>query len=385
VGISPGFHEILAKAALGTPTHAQLAQAVMQSRIRDLGGLPYPLQFRNQNALSAWSAAMRSSGSWPHWNDPGTSCRDLVSEMQWQFDRIAATLIDPFLAENWYQGTRHAPLECSTNLLYALRKGTLIEGTAALETLLLNSDIDRNLPLSMLALPYRAQYIRFGHAVGRAARLPDGPNPDNELDGVFCFLTPPTPGLDGYPAWRLEFIFIATVAGRYFAHVMLLGTIENRDMPVMEWLSGILSRHKNAITAPNGAAVRCALDYVAKLLLYLGLRQARIAHRNEHSEALKRLDRLGCKKRGRHLHRLERQYDRIEVGPERIQLPDAGGSGAMVAPHWRRGHFRLQAYGQGRQERKMIYIPPILVHARDLTVAPQPKSYRVDTSTTGSA
>jgi hypothetical protein len=38
-----------------------------------------------------------------------------------------------------------------------------------------------------------------------------------------------------------------------------------------------------------------------------------------------------------------------------------GGSHASPRMHWRRGHWRMQAVGEGRAERKTIWIEPMLV------------------------
>jgi hypothetical protein len=40
-----------------------------------------------------------------------------------------------------------------------------------------------------------------------------------------------------------------------------------------------------------------------------------------------------------------------------------GTGGWTVSPHWRRGHWRSQPCGPGRQERKRIAIPSVLVNA----------------------
>jgi hypothetical protein len=47
-------------------------------------------------------------------------------------------------------------------------------------------------------------------------------------------------------------------------------------------------------------------------------------------------------------------------------------SGVHVRPHWRRGHWRRQAFGTGLTQRKLIAIKPVLVNQSDLTaVNPQ--------------
>jgi hypothetical protein len=41
----------------------------------------------------------------------------------------------------------------------------------------------------------------------------------------------------------------------------------------------------------------------------------------------------------------------------------SGRGGWMVSPHWRRGHWRFQACGPGRAERRRLAIPSVLVNA----------------------
>ena len=367
-----------AKVQCMVPAYEALAHAIETSRIRDLNGMPYPLSFRNQDGAAAWAKAMGRTQSWRFWADPGTSCHDLRTDMQWYIDNVCETLPSRQAVEYWRSATRFAAVESSVNLLYAIRKGMQIDVTPALDSLLLNSDVDRQLPLSMLAPPYPAQYIRFSSVLAREIKLPDFPNPEHVLDGVFCFLTPPSPGPNGYPSPRLELVFISTFEGRYFGHISLLGTIDDPGMSVMDWLSGILSRHAGAISAANRPGMNMALDYVAKVFLYLGLRQARIAHHGDYTEGMRRAERAGPKKRSRQTHRLLRRYDCIEVGPTQDLVADAVAvTNSPVAAHWRRGHFRLQACGEGWLERRMIYIAPVLVHADEVAGIPQPRDYRV--------
>jgi hypothetical protein len=78
------------------------------------------------------------------------------------------------------------------------------------------------------------------------------------------------------------------------------------------------------------------------------------------------------------LQRSASLYNGILVGPE--SLPSnaaAGGTGSGVAPHWRRGHFRMQAFGPGNQQRRLIFVAPVLIHAEQLQgEVPAPKPYR---------
>jgi hypothetical protein len=72
------------------------------------------------------------------------------------------------------------------------------------------------------------------------------------------------------------------------------------------------------------------------------------------------------------------RYDGIVVGPAALTSPAGSGTPGThaVAPHWRRGHFRMQPHGQGNQLRKLIFVSPVLVHvARMNDETPRPRAY----------
>jgi hypothetical protein len=71
------------------------------------------------------------------------------------------------------------------------------------------------------------------------------------------------------------------------------------------------------------------------------------------------------------------------VGPADLPHDLNGRSGNGVSPHWRRGHFRMQAFGVGKLERKLIFVAPVLIHAEQLQgEVPRPKTYRAGGATT---
>jgi hypothetical protein len=96
-----------------------------------------------------------------------------------------------------------------------------------------------------------------------------------------------------------------------------------------------------------------------------------------HYERLKRYAKL-ARKRGR--EQQEKADLEVRTTPVRYAFaqevtlyrreaaPDhhaaGGASGGTVAPHWRRGHWRMQAYGPGKAERRRLAIPAVLVNAR---------------------
>lgn len=123
-----------------------------------LYGRPYPVQFRNQGAIDAWTRALRNTEVWRRWQGPGTLCWQITQEVLQQLERVQSlSPVSGEMAQVLADDQRRLAVEISTNLKYHLNQGMVIETTAALETLLTNSDVDLSLPMSMVAPPYRAQ------------------------------------------------------------------------------------------------------------------------------------------------------------------------------------------------------------------------------------
>jgi hypothetical protein len=101
-----------------------------------------------------------NTGLWPRWQHPGTLCWQIRQEILRQLECMhpRSSVAGQISAED----RQRLAFQISTNLKYHLSEGTVIAATTALETLLANSDVDLSLPMSMVAPPYRAQYLRFG-------------------------------------------------------------------------------------------------------------------------------------------------------------------------------------------------------------------------------
>lgn len=57
-----------------------------------------------------------------------------------------------------------------------------------------------------------------------------------------------------------------------------------------------------------------------------------------------------------------------EIKLHHSRIEGSGGeasepSGRQMSPHWRRGHWRMQAHGEGKALRKRVFIAPVLVRA----------------------
>lgn len=357
----------------------EVGPALKKSRVARLHGRPYPVQFRNQGAFDAWKQALGSGPEWTRWADPEATCWSIRQEMQWQLNAMRAGKHDSLKAEARAQvDARIQAISISANLKYELQKGAIIEATPALETLLLNSDMDLDLPMKMVAPPYSAQYLRFGPEAARHLKAPDSDLPDRLFDGVFCFFTPPSNRYGDGIQWTLELIFISQRQDCFSGQVTLLGDTKRDDQPLGKWLNRVLDTAKGRSVETFYKRMYAAVSYVVKVFLYMALRQARSVEHREYDEAMRRIAGLGVKKRARLLQRVESLYNGIRVGPDELLQESATHEGGdTVAPNWRRGHFRMQACGAGKRERKLIFVAPMLIHASQLQgEIPAPKPYR---------
>lgn len=126
-----------------------IGPALICSPMMRFFGRPYPVQFRAQGALNAWTRALGNTGLWPLWQDPGTLCWQIRQEILGQLESTypRSSVAGQISAED----RQRLAFQVSTNLKYHLSEGTVIEATPALETLLANSDVDLSLPMSMVA------------------------------------------------------------------------------------------------------------------------------------------------------------------------------------------------------------------------------------------
>lgn len=354
-----------------------IGPALVRSPMTRFFGRPYPVQFRAQGALDAWTHALGHTGLWRVWQDPGTLCWQIRQEILRQLECMHP--VSSVAGQISAADRQRLAFQVSTNLKYHLSEGTVIEATPTLETLLANSDVDLSLPMSMVAPPYRAQYLRFGDAASQLLKVPAPQSPDHCFDGAFCFLT--RHAMAGDPdgkCWTLELVFISKRLDSYGGHISLLGETDRGDVTVGEWLTAVLGGFAAADKSELHPSMHTAVSYVVRLLLYMALKQARVTPHSEYDEALRRAAGLGERKRAKLLQRSASFYNGILVGPESLP-PGAseGGAGGGVAPHWRRGHFRMQPFGIGNQQRRLIFIAPTLIHVEQLQGnVPAPKSYR---------
>ena len=232
-------------------------------------------------------------------------------------------------------------VEISANLKYHLNKGTVIEATAALETLLTNSDVDLSLPMSYVAPPYRAQYLRFGEAAMKYLKVPESRGPDHVFDGVFCFFTPDTAHCaKGETLWTLELIFISKRQDRNYGHIALLGETDRGSTTVGEWLTGVLAAVDAKPLDEFHRPMHAAVSYVARVFLYMALKQARVMEHPEYDEALRRAAGLGernaARGAGEQTHaqaRFQRQHGVAQRRTRQAHLRRGTGEASLARDH----------------------------------------------------
>jgi len=144
--------------------------------------------------------------------------------------------------------------------------------------------------------------------------------------------------------------------------------VANEDEPLSEMFERADQRDRTLSGQPDRPELRSPvlthLAFVTKLLVYLGMREARQTVHLERTEAIAAAQRLGPRKREGALRRAERLHDfvRIAAAPSSSQKTPAADGRRVALPHHRRGHFRVAHVGEGRMSRRIVWIRPTLVN-----------------------
>jgi hypothetical protein len=362
----------------------QLEPAIRASTVATLDGLPYPIKFRNQEALDEWERLFKahewSRRIWDTWAKASSTCLDCINELCWQVDQHVHPHSQQYRPHGWADTAFATVVRWAANIHFERKHGALIETTPALDTLLMHSDIDDTLPMHLFSPPFNAQYLRLNRSTAEHFMTVEDCADQRWIDGIFCFVSKPGSSNDSskfIPVIELVIIYVTKDKG--IRAQLLRGPLIAPDETVTQWTDAILAPHGQR--TPQDDVLMKLINNMVKVFLYLGLKDARRAMSSEYSAALKRLAAVGPKKQAKLRRRLESLYDRITVGPAGAPtLPQVPGTVGIRAPHWRRGHFRAQPCGPARSSRKLIFVAPILIHADRLSgQAPPPKTYELAT------
>lgn len=284
-----------------------------------------------------------------------------------------------------------------TNKAFRARSGAIIETTRDLDKMLSHSDISSDLPVRLFAAPYKANYLHFSIPI----RLQDTDGHFGEVVGAYVFYHDGILTLgdgdftdghwmrsDSAALWnlqegqRVKFIEFSVQlripASDGSVSYQQLSTWVYMAADSDESIQKVLS--ERVIGRPEIIGLfQLVIEHITKVFLYMGLADMRSQTHDEFTKAKAAIVGLGPKKRGKAQRQLRMLYDRIVVGPNRSDSVDFDYKNfGHVAPHMRRGHFRMQRHGVGNYLQKVIFIAPVLVRSDLVSVnSPQPKKYVV--------
>lgn len=257
----------------------------------------------------------------------------------------------------------------------------------ALLEMLEHTDISDDLPMSVLKPPYSRCYIEFGKSRTCQQQVPNTTTGLHVLEGAYIeegggesqgaglFIT-----FTGSPVGKAHALDDATDSlflptgdpTRLIQDVMAEARANSQRMAAMQDL-------RSSPEEFTPYAFSC-LKLLVKVLLYIGLPEARKSLHPEHTVFKKQVEaKKNPAKRAQAQKQLAYLKDYILVtapAPRSAPGLGTGGADSGMRRHWRRGHYRLQPHGPQSSLRKVIFMQPMLVGTTtgDLQAAP---NYRV--------
>ena len=260
--------------------------------------------------------------------------------------------------------------------------GVLMVAKRSLMDRLEQTSIEKGFPLKSLKLPYPDIYFHF-----------EKPLKHEREDGLKFILT-------GFYASE-ETVDVGSISRRlalsytylYDGEVMRIGgldvsldigTDDTRDIVdvvtarrerIIETSAKLGQRDVSSVQFTNDTLVTAA-----KVVLYTTLKNARMTEVTDRSRLVEQLRNLKGNNREKEKlrDRIAKAFDCIVIGPEELQ--DAEGDAELraahaleargIKPHWRRGFYRTQHYGEARRFSYDVWIPPVLVNGHLVDGAP---------------
>ena len=295
---------------------------------------------------------------------PGSTRSDIALTIQQHY---------PLLVETVYQGRFDVLCDIALRLMVRYGRIHSFQTTDALEQLLLETDFGADVPAAWVQLPFNEVYIEFGEHRRFPVRISDPDSGEHVVEGVYVMGGLSKSFTSDRLVRGLDLIIYGSPIGKRtllddsFVHMGL--PIDDEERPISEIVQEAVHRYAQQSNFPNNHAFQPVMEHVAKVLVYLGTRDARQHPITAGTDARRRL--AGIKSTAKR-EKAQRQsaslYDRIVVGPSELPTGFAEGfESGSVRPHMRRGHFRAQAYGPHHSLRRPQWIQPILVGKDKLT------------------
>lgn len=260
----------------------------------------------------------------------------------------------------------------------------IFEVDPRLSNQLVHTDIGDKSPVSSFVLPYESMYFHFPEPVEEVSvgLDPDYNNKSRPLGGVYINTIYPDEMLweseygDNFRAFEVVFVSdfpesdpfdCLTLNSFLFFPDDDSVTLQDAIIKVMQDYAREGNRFVGADLEGFTDKMVNLMGHVAKCLLFITTPDALFTQNNALDDAMDRLKRVGPGKRKRFERKLAGQYNRTVISYHFGEQVDKDGEIHYIddklsrRPHWRRGHFRNQAHGPGRVDRKTIWVRPSLI------------------------
>lgn len=279
-----------------------------------------------------------------------------------------------------------------TVALSCLEKGPIIEATPALLEMLESTDIENAITADQLRMPMPRSLYLLMPRTGEEYRLYDGAGGYFPLEGVLIRESHPIDPNTGESErwWELIIASSTTAASKnamddayYYRPLSISKSAESKSILELIADYDIELYAKLGLTPPapgspeekNETVIRRVVSLASKALLYLNIPDIRRIDHRGHSDLVRAAPPKDPVKRRKYEQRIRGTFDRIVVGPtwEEVGFGSESESTSRKA-HFRRGHFRNQAFGIGLSQRRLIWVRPTVVGAQDCDSVP-PRDY----------
>lgn len=156
--------------------------------------------------------------------------------------------------------------------------------------------------------------------------------------------------------------------------------VADEQVPVNRYLAAFAAEH--GMTSETLDQLRPAIEEIAKVLVYLGLKEARTVSSPERTLVMRGATGKPAEKQEKIRHKTRGLYDHILVGPEKAPpvFDGRGLSGRRMPVHQRRAFMNYFWTGKGRTVVRARWIDEVVVNKRllgDGESPPPPKDYHL--------
>lgn len=256
---------------------------------RDLKGQPMPVYLRNETDQPL--RALRQHAQFDAL---------LARYERGRFDRAHTGLIkihaQIFPEENMRNQEFHMGLDrMLCHLQHRAQRGAVIEATDALDQLLFASDLHDSLPLRLFALPFPALYLHCSPHAAQALTVQKDGHPI-QVEGIYCFAGEGDVALGTQRAINL--IVLLNQDGMSAGSVKITLNLTDGEDTLLSYFASFQKTIAPEVWQWNMEII----GYVAKISLYMGLKEARVIRDDAYTAQQERLRRVGGKKQGKLAH-----------------------------------------------------------------------------------